>query len=184
MADTADPNDPARYAYLAEGNARQARKRVATKVLIRDQAGAVLLVDPTYKDHWDLPGGMGEANEPPRAAADRELREELDLTITIGRPLLVDWVGPSGPWDDQLVFVFDGGTLDNEQITQLKLSDPELTGYQFVTPRRRQTPPPPRRARAPHASPHRSRQRHHRLRRDRAALVAAARSPALAGATS
>lgn len=133
MADIADPNDPERYAYLAEGNARQARKRVATKVLIRDQADRVLLVDPTYKEHWDLPGGMAEANEPPRAAAERELREELDLTITIGRPLLVDWVAPSGPWDDQLVFVFDGGTLDGEQTAQLKLTDPELSAYQFVT---------------------------------------------------
>lgn len=133
MADIADPNDPERYAYLAEGNARQARKRVATKVLIRDQSGRVLLVDPTYKEHWDLPGGMAEANEPPRAAAERELREELDLTITVGRPFVIDWVAPRGPWDDQLVFVFDGGTLDGGQIAQLQLSDLELSAYQFVT---------------------------------------------------
>ena len=33
MAEIADANDPARYAYLAEGNARQARKRVASKRL-------------------------------------------------------------------------------------------------------------------------------------------------------
>jgi 8-oxo-dGTP pyrophosphatase MutT (NUDIX family) len=133
MADIADPNDPARYAYLAEGNARQARKRVATKVLIRDDAQRVLLVNPTYKELWDLPGGMAEANEPPRAAAERELREELDLTTPVGRLLLVDWVGPSGPWDDQLVFVFDGGTLDPHHVDQLKLTDPELSAYQFTT---------------------------------------------------
>jgi ADP-ribose pyrophosphatase YjhB (NUDIX family) len=133
MADITNPNDPERYAYLAEGNARQARKRVATKVLIRDNAGRVLLVDPTYKEHWDLPGGMAEANEPPRAAAERELHEELDLAIAVGHLILVDWVAPSGPWDDQLVFVFDGGTLDRQQIAQLKLTDPELSGYRFAT---------------------------------------------------
>lgn len=60
---------------MAEGNARQARKRIAADVLIRDEAGRVLLVDPTYKDGWDLPGGMVEANESPRAAAARELGE-------------------------------------------------------------------------------------------------------------
>ena len=72
-----ESDDPARLAYLAEGNARQARKRVAADVLIRDRAGRVLLVDPTYKPDWDLPGGMAEANEAPGAAAARELREEL-----------------------------------------------------------------------------------------------------------
>jgi hypothetical protein len=64
--------DSDRWAYLAEGNAKQARKRVAADVLLGDDAGRVLLVNPTYKEHWDLPGGMVEAN---RAAAVRELRE-------------------------------------------------------------------------------------------------------------
>lgn len=73
------------YAYLAEGNARQARKRVAADVLIRDQEDRVLLVDPTYKSSWDLPCGMVEANESPQTAAARELREELNLHIPIGR---------------------------------------------------------------------------------------------------
>lgn len=44
------------FAHLAEGNARQARKRVAADVLIRDTAGRVLVVDPSYKEGWDLPG--------------------------------------------------------------------------------------------------------------------------------
>ncbi|MGX7828983.1 hypothetical protein ACTG9Q_28240 [Actinokineospora sp. 24-640] len=38
--------DGARFAYLAEGNAKQARKRVAADLLIRDEAGRVLLVNP------------------------------------------------------------------------------------------------------------------------------------------
>ena len=41
-------DDPVRFAYLAEGNAKQARKRVAADVLILDRASRVLLVDPTY----------------------------------------------------------------------------------------------------------------------------------------
>lgn len=66
------PADPDAWnAYLAEGNATQARKRVAADVLIRDASGRVLLVNPTYKPGWDLPGGMVEANEPPHAAAIR-----------------------------------------------------------------------------------------------------------------
>ncbi|MGH3900595.1 MAG: hypothetical protein ACRDTA_20570 [Pseudonocardiaceae bacterium] len=43
-------DDADQFAHLAEGNARQARKRIAADVLIRDEPGRVLLVDPTYKD--------------------------------------------------------------------------------------------------------------------------------------
>jgi 8-oxo-dGTP pyrophosphatase MutT (NUDIX family) len=125
-------DEDARFAYLAEGNAKQARKRVAADVLIRDESGRVLLVNPTYKDRWDLPGGMAESNEPPRKAAERELVEELGLTITAGRILVLDWIGPHGPWDDQLVFVFDGGTLTGEQVADLRVIDPEISEFAML----------------------------------------------------
>src|ERR1044071_2627079 len=96
-------------ALLLEGNRTQPRKRVAADVLFRDKAGRILLVDPTYKPDWDLPGGMAEANEPPLDAAIREVREELGLEYHGGRLLVVDWVAPHGPWDDCLMFLFDGG---------------------------------------------------------------------------
>ncbi len=132
MAGVTGQDEAARFAHLAEGNARQARKRVAADVLIRDQAGRVLLVDPTYKPDWDLPGGMAEANEPPRAAVIRELAEELGLPLVPGRLLAVEWVVPHGPWDDQLVFVFDGGVLDVDQADALRIADPELARFAFV----------------------------------------------------
>lgn len=118
-------------AHLADGNARQARKRVSADVLLRDGQGRVLLVDPAYKPGWDMPGGMAEANEPPAEAARRELREELGLDVSVGPLLCVDWVAPHGPWDDLLSFVFDGGTLTSADITGLRIADDELRAYEF-----------------------------------------------------
>ncbi|GAA3369423.1 NUDIX hydrolase [Streptomyces sannanensis] len=128
------PADPAAWnAYLAEGNATQARKRVAADVLLRDPVGRVLLVNPTYKPGWDLPGGMAEANEPPEKTVVRELREELGLEIALRGILVVDWVPPHGPWDDQLAFIFDAGTLDEDQAAELRPHDEELSEAAFVS---------------------------------------------------
>ncbi|MGW0775733.1 NUDIX domain-containing protein [Streptomyces sp. NPDC002835] len=128
------PADPEAWnAYLAEGNATQARKRVAADVLLRDTAGRVLLVKPTYKPGWDLPGGMAEANEPPERAVVRELGEELGLDITLRGLLVVDWVPPHGPWDDHMAFIFDGGTLNTDQAREMHPHDGELSEAVFVS---------------------------------------------------
>lgn len=119
-------------AHLAEGNRTQPRKRVGADVLFRDEGGRILLVDPRYKPNWDLPGGMAEANEPPLDAAIREVREELGIEYTGGRLLVVDWVAPHGPWDDSLMFMFDGGMLTAEHQSQITLRDNELNEYRFV----------------------------------------------------
>lgn len=118
-------------ALLAEGNAKQARKRVSADVILRDNRGHILLVDPKYKPDWDLPGGMAEANEPPAEAVRRELREELGLDVQVGELLCVDWVSPHGPWDDLVNFLFDGGVLDERTIVGLHLGDDELRAFAF-----------------------------------------------------
>ncbi|WP_405735130.1 NUDIX hydrolase [Streptomyces sp. NBC_01537] len=125
------PGDPGRDAYLAEGNARQARKRVVADALIRDDRGRLLLVNPTYKEGWDLPGGMAEANETPLETVRRELREELGLNVHVRGLLCVDWVAPHGPWDDLLGFVFDAGDLSSERVAQLSTQDDELSEHRF-----------------------------------------------------
>jgi 8-oxo-dGTP diphosphatase len=120
-------------ALLAEGNATQPRKRVGVDVLLSDEANRILLVDPKYKPNWDLPGGMCEANEPPTEAGRRELKEELGLDLDIGRLLCVDWVSPHGPWDDSLMFIFDGGRLSDAEVSGFQLMDGEIGAFEFCS---------------------------------------------------
>ena len=62
------------------------------------------------------------------------MAEELGIEYPGGRLLVVDWVAPHGPWDDSLVFIFDGGVLTAEQQTAIRLSDDELGEYRFHEP--------------------------------------------------
>jgi len=56
-----------------------------------DGDGNVLLVNPTYKPGWELPGGVVEADESPADACRREVREELGLDVEVGELMCVDY---------------------------------------------------------------------------------------------
>jgi 8-oxo-dGTP pyrophosphatase MutT (NUDIX family) len=108
------------------------RKRVGAGVLFRDDAGRVLVVEPTYKDTWELPGGAVEADESPRTACTREVEEELGLRVELGRMLCMEWQGPEPDRTESLMFVYDGGVLSSDR--ELRLAPDELASYRFVEP--------------------------------------------------
>jgi 8-oxo-dGTP diphosphatase len=110
------------------------RKRAAATMLITDPAGRVLVVKPTYKPRWELPGGVVEEDESPRSAAAREIVEELGIHRTPGRLLALDYV-PADPQrgrTEGMVVVFDGGVLDD--TATLRLPPEELSDHAFVDP--------------------------------------------------
>lgn len=108
-------------------------KRMGAGVLIRDTAGRVLLVEPTYKETWELPGGATEADESPAHCAAREAREELGLDIEVGRLLVVEWQGPEPDRAESLMWIYDGGVLDDVVISTLQLPPDELASYRFCS---------------------------------------------------
>ncbi|MDX8053080.1 NUDIX hydrolase [Lentzea sp. BCCO 10_0798] len=107
---------------------RRPTKTCAGGALIRDSAGRVLFVVPTYKAVLDIPGGMTEDDESPKAAAQREIQEELGLSAALGPLLVVDWTPRNGVWSDCHQFVFDGGVVDGAVAC-----DPELEGVLYLT---------------------------------------------------
>jgi 8-oxo-dGTP pyrophosphatase MutT (NUDIX family) len=106
---------------------------MAATVLYFDDAGRVLVVEPTYKPYWELPGGAVDADESPYAAALREVREELALSRPVGRLLAVDWVPPRPDRTEGLVMVFDGGVLSADEVAALRVPPEELRGWAWCT---------------------------------------------------
>ncbi|MBK3623995.1 NUDIX hydrolase [Streptomyces sp. MBT49] len=110
---------------------------MASGVLITDLDGKVLLVHPTYhKDRWLFPGGGMESaqQDTPQRAAAREVAEELGVALPIGRMLVSDWVMKDGRFFEEQVFVFDGGTVDEETQAKFRTPDDELRGWAFLEP--------------------------------------------------
>lgn len=103
----------------------------AAGALFLDGTGRVLIVEPTYKEYWEIPGGMIEAGETPSEACVREISEELGLAMRLGRLLVVDWA-PHPRLGDRVLFVFDGGTLTPAQLARISLQADELSSYALI----------------------------------------------------
>jgi len=146
MADRDDATGMAVYARLVsdppitepEGfrallNSFLPRKRAISQLLVRDREGRVLICQLTYKQDWDLPGGVVEVGESPRLAVGREIEEELALTIDPGGLVLTDWLPPWGGWDDAVCLVFDGGVHDPAILAGMVTQPREIRTAEFCT---------------------------------------------------
>ena len=110
------------------------RKRAIGQMLLRTADLRVLLCQLTYKQDWDLPGGVVEVGESPQVAVVREVEEELGLTIPAGRLLLTDWLPPWSGWDDALCLVFDGGVHEDSLLDEVVRQTREIRSAEFCTP--------------------------------------------------
>ena len=109
------------------------KKRMGAGALFLDEQGRLLLVNPTYKPQWEIPGGIVEQNESPRQACRREVYEEIGLTKSIERLLSISYAAANDKRTEGLMFIFWGGVLTPAEIATLRLPATELSEYRFVT---------------------------------------------------
>lgn len=128
-----------------------AQPRTAAGVLLFDESGRVLLVNPTYKPGWEIPGGYLHPGETPSEGAARELKEELGLTSPVGRLLVADWA-PHPTEGDKLLFVFDGGIITEADRAQITPDGVEIGESAFYEEDQLDTVLIPRLARRIHAA--------------------------------
>jgi 8-oxo-dGTP diphosphatase len=109
------------------------KKRMGSGALFFNQKGELLLVEPSYKPTWEIPGGVVEAHESPKSCCEREIAEELGLSLTVGRLLCVDYNATTPERLESLMFIFDGGTLNDETIALIRLQADELLSFRFFS---------------------------------------------------
>lgn len=101
--------------------------------LFFNETNELLLVKPNYKPSWEIPGGVVEANESPKQCCQREVSEEINLNQEIGRLLVLDYNSPNDPKTESLMFIFDGGVLQDSDIATIQLPADELSEFGFFS---------------------------------------------------
>jgi 8-oxo-dGTP diphosphatase len=101
--------------------------------MIWDPAGRLLILKPTYKKGWTIPGGQVDSGESPWDACRRETHEESGLVVEHGRLACVDYLPPKPGRAGGVRFLFDCGTFPERAFDGVVLQETEIADWQLAT---------------------------------------------------
>jgi 8-oxo-dGTP diphosphatase len=106
---------------------------VSAGALIFDRSGRLLILKPTYKSGWTIPGGVMEAGgESPWQACRREAREECGIELRRGRLACVDFRRPRPGSPGGIRFLFDCGSFDDGCLSAITLQAEEISEHRLA----------------------------------------------------
>ena len=106
---------------------------VSAGALIFDQDKRLLILKPTYKSGWTIPGGVMEADgETPWQACCREVREECGIELTGARLACMDFRTPRPGRTGGIRFLFDAGTVSAAQLAAIVVQPEEIAAHRLA----------------------------------------------------
>ena len=100
--------------------------------MIFNEKHQLLIVKPSYKDGWSIPGGGVDNDETPKVAAIREIKEEVNLDLNNITLVCVEYTIKKGIKPETLQFIFYGGELSENEINKISLDTNEHSEFKFV----------------------------------------------------
>lgn len=116
---------------IATLDARLPRKRCSAGLLLLGADDRILIVKPTYRNEWLLPGGIVESGETPADAALRELAEECGITAQLEGLLCTDIVAPAGGFSESVHFLFLASATDAQRAVA-RADGTEISALEWV----------------------------------------------------
>ena len=106
---------------------------VSAGALIFDRGGRLLILKPTYKSGWTIPGGVMEADgETPWDACRREVLEECGIEVRRGRLACMDFRRPKAGRAGGVRFLFDCGRVGDQALAGIVLQPEEVSEHRLV----------------------------------------------------
>jgi 8-oxo-dGTP diphosphatase len=106
---------------------------VSAGALIFDRTGRLLILKPTYKSGWTIPGGVMEADgETPWEACRREVREECGVDVRNGRLACMDFRRPRPGRPGGIRFLFDCGAVSGKSLAAIAVQPEEISEYRLL----------------------------------------------------
>ena len=103
--------------------------------MIFDGAGRLLILKPTYKEGWTIPGGqVEEGGESPWEACRRETFEECGLWVGRSRLACVDFLHPRPRRPGGMRFLFDCGVVPAGDRARIVVQEGEIADHRWVVP--------------------------------------------------
>ena len=107
---------------------------VSAGALIFDSTGRLLILKPTYKTGWTIPGGIMEADgETPWEACRREVREECGIEVRAGRLACTDFRPARPGRPGGIRYLFDCGQADDAALAAITLQPDEISEYRLAS---------------------------------------------------
>jgi 8-oxo-dGTP diphosphatase len=101
--------------------------------LIFDRAARLLILKPTYKAGWTVPGGqIEETGESPWQACRRETLEECGLELERGRLACVDFLRLRPGRPGGVRFLFDCGSFHDDELAAISIDGLEIDEYRLA----------------------------------------------------
>src|ERR1700740_1743863 len=117
----------------ASGEYTVPRVPASAGALIFDRQRRWLILKPTYKSGWTIPGGVMEADgETPWEACQREVREETGIELHAGRLACMDLRRPRPGSPGGIRFLFDCGALGGPDLAGIVIQAEEISEYRFT----------------------------------------------------
>ena len=106
---------------------------VSAGALIFDPENRLLILKPTYKSGWTIPGGVMEADgETPWQACQREVREETGIEVRRGQLACMDFRRPRPGKPGGIRFLFRCDGVDDRDLAAIVVQPEEISAYQIL----------------------------------------------------
>jgi len=106
---------------------------VSAGALIFSRSGHLLILKPTYKSGWTIPGGVMEADgETPWEACKREVREECGIELKRARLACMDF-RPARPGRPAGIrYLFHAGRVGDRVLASVTVQAEEVSEHRLV----------------------------------------------------